>query len=175
MSSSHLGIPRNETVHCAASLISKKKFNILCPTSYTHISVIDLCIFRIGLSILLQPNIKGLILGIYKSFTDTLTDFGGTIPFLGIHKLDLRLDWIMNRPSLQRNSTENLKRIFPEMKLRSLIPYSEAEQFHFLKYVNRILFAVLVKKFTNIFYFILNFALICLNGARSSKPLNTKH
>jgi hypothetical protein len=60
----------------------------------------------------------------------------------------------MNRPSLQRHRTESLKQILPEMKLRSLILYSEAEQFHFLEYVNRILFAVLVKKFTAIFYFI---------------------
>ncbi len=60
----------------------------------------------------------------------------------------------MNGPSLQRHRTENLKHIFPEMKLRCLIPYSEAEQFHFLEYVNRILFAMLVKKFTTIFYFI---------------------
>jgi hypothetical protein len=51
-------------------LISKQNFNVLSPNSYTHISVRDLYISRIGLPIVLQ-EICGLILGIYKSLTDT--------------------------------------------------------------------------------------------------------
>jgi hypothetical protein len=43
---------------------------VLSPNSYTHISVRDLYISRIGLSILLQPH-SGPIRGIYKSLTDT--------------------------------------------------------------------------------------------------------
>ncbi len=50
MSSSHLGIPRNETV------ISKQYYNVLSPSSNTYIPVIDLYISRIGLPILLQEN-----------------------------------------------------------------------------------------------------------------------
>ncbi len=51
MSSSHLGIPRNETV------ISKTElYTVLSPSSYTHIPVIDLYISRIGLPIPLQEN-----------------------------------------------------------------------------------------------------------------------
>jgi hypothetical protein len=37
-------------------LISKQSYNLLSPTSYTHISVRDLYISRIGLPILLQEN-----------------------------------------------------------------------------------------------------------------------
>ena len=37
-------------------LISRQNYNILSPNSYIHISVTDLYISRVGLSILLQPN-----------------------------------------------------------------------------------------------------------------------
>ena len=56
-------IPRNETV-------LKQNYNVLSPSSYTHISVRDLYISRIGLPILLQ-EIFGLILGKYISPKDT--------------------------------------------------------------------------------------------------------
>jgi hypothetical protein len=39
-----------------ATLFPKQNYNALSPKSYTHISVRDLFISRIGLSILLQPN-----------------------------------------------------------------------------------------------------------------------
>jgi hypothetical protein len=42
MSGSHLCIPRNETVQCAASLFPKQHYNVLSPNSYPHISVRDL-------------------------------------------------------------------------------------------------------------------------------------
>ncbi len=42
--------------NCAASLFPEQNYNVLSPNSYTHISVRDLFISRIGLSILLQPN-----------------------------------------------------------------------------------------------------------------------
>jgi hypothetical protein len=46
--------------NCAASLFPKQNYNVLSPNSYTHIlytlSVRDLYISRISLSILLQPN-----------------------------------------------------------------------------------------------------------------------
>jgi hypothetical protein len=45
-------------------LFPKQKYNFLSPNSYTHISVRDLYISRIGLPILLQ-EICGPILGIY--------------------------------------------------------------------------------------------------------------
>jgi hypothetical protein len=51
-------------------LFPKQNYNVLCPSSYTHISVRDLYISRIRLPILLQ-EICGPILGIYKSLTDT--------------------------------------------------------------------------------------------------------
>jgi hypothetical protein len=63
MYGSHLCIPRNETL-----FPKQNNYNILSPSSYTHISVRDLYISRIGLSILLQ-EICGQILGIY--ITDT--------------------------------------------------------------------------------------------------------
>jgi hypothetical protein len=50
---------------CAASLFPKQNYNVLSPSSFTHISVRDLYIPMIGLPILLQPNMW--ILGIYKS------------------------------------------------------------------------------------------------------------
>ncbi len=43
--------------NCAASLFPKQNYNVLSPNSYTHISVRDLYTSRIGLTILLQPNI----------------------------------------------------------------------------------------------------------------------
>ncbi len=42
--------------NCAALLFPKQNFNVLSPDSYIRISVRDLYISRIGLSILLQPN-----------------------------------------------------------------------------------------------------------------------
>ncbi len=43
----------------------------LVPNSYIHISVSDFYIPKIGLPILLQENIGGPIVGIYKSLKDT--------------------------------------------------------------------------------------------------------
>jgi hypothetical protein len=43
-------------INCAASLFPKQKYNVLSPKSFTHISVRDLFISRISLSILLQTN-----------------------------------------------------------------------------------------------------------------------
>jgi hypothetical protein len=54
----------------AASLFPKQNYNVLSPNSYTHISVRDLYISRIGLSILLQPNVW-TDTGNIKSLTDT--------------------------------------------------------------------------------------------------------
>ncbi len=51
-------------------LFPKQNYNVLSPSSYTQISVRDLYISRIGISILPQ-EICGPILGIYKSLTDT--------------------------------------------------------------------------------------------------------
>ncbi len=51
-------------------LFLKQNYDVLSPSSYTHISVRDLYISRIGLLILLQ-KICGLILGIYKSLAST--------------------------------------------------------------------------------------------------------
>ncbi len=42
--------------NCAGSIFPKQTYNVLSPNSYTHISVRELYISRIGLSILLQPN-----------------------------------------------------------------------------------------------------------------------
>ncbi len=57
MSGSHLCIPGNEIVQAgAASLFSKQDYNVLSPNFYNHISVRDYYISRIGLSILLHPN-----------------------------------------------------------------------------------------------------------------------
>ncbi len=50
MSGSQLCIPENETVQPLCSLvIFKTVYNVLSPHSYTHISVRDLYISRIGL------------------------------------------------------------------------------------------------------------------------------
>jgi len=46
-------------------LLPKQNYCVLSPSSYTHIFVRDLYIYRIGLPILLQGNICGPILGIY--------------------------------------------------------------------------------------------------------------
>ena len=42
--------------NCAALLFPKQNYNVLSPSSYTHISVRDLYISRIGVPILLQEN-----------------------------------------------------------------------------------------------------------------------
>ncbi len=51
-------------------IFPKQNYIVLSLNSYTHISVRDLYISRIGLPILLR-EISGRILGIYKSLTDT--------------------------------------------------------------------------------------------------------
>ncbi len=51
-------------------IFPKQNYIVLSLSSYTHISVRDLYISRIGLPILLR-EISGRILGIYKSLTDT--------------------------------------------------------------------------------------------------------
>ncbi len=51
-------------------LFPKQNYNLLSPRSYTHISVRDSYISKVGLPILLQ-EICGAILGIYRSLTDT--------------------------------------------------------------------------------------------------------
>ena len=51
-------------------LFPKQYYNVLSPSSYTHISVRDLYISRIGLPILLQ-EICGLILGKYIDCSQT--------------------------------------------------------------------------------------------------------
>jgi hypothetical protein len=43
---------------CAAFLFPKQNYNVLSPNSYIHISVRDFYISRIGLSIMLQPNMS---------------------------------------------------------------------------------------------------------------------
>ncbi len=57
--------------NCAASLFPKQNYNVLSLNSYTHTSVRDLYISRIGLPILGCSQIYGPILGLYKSLTDT--------------------------------------------------------------------------------------------------------
>jgi hypothetical protein len=53
-------------------LFPKQNYNVLSPSSYTHLFVRDQYISRIGLLILLRRNMwSGPILGIYKSLTDT--------------------------------------------------------------------------------------------------------
>jgi hypothetical protein len=47
-------VPRNETAR--STLFPKQNYNVLSPIFHIHVSVIDLCIPRISLSILLQPN-----------------------------------------------------------------------------------------------------------------------
>jgi hypothetical protein len=73
----------------AASLFPKQNYNVLSPSSFTHISVRDLYIPMIGLPILLQPNMW--ILGIYKSLNTHECgnlDWGCAITRKGIHKWD---------------------------------------------------------------------------------------
>ncbi len=75
-------------------LFPKQNYNVLSPSSYTHLFVRDQYISRIGLLILLRRNMwSGPILGIYKSLTDTWMwnwDWGRVIPRKGIHKWDFR-------------------------------------------------------------------------------------
>ena len=52
-------------------LFPKQNYNVLSPSSYTHISVRDLYISRIGLPILLQGNMNVDLSWVYKSLTDT--------------------------------------------------------------------------------------------------------
>jgi hypothetical protein len=52
-------------------LFPKENYNVLPPSSNTHVSVKDLCISRIGLPLLLQGNMcMDRSLGMYKSLTD---------------------------------------------------------------------------------------------------------
>ncbi len=52
-------------------LFLKQNYNVLSPSSYTHISVRDLYISRIGQPNLLQGNMSTDTGNIYKSLTDT--------------------------------------------------------------------------------------------------------
>jgi hypothetical protein len=69
-------------VHCKDSTYAKNskqiipeiKLHCLIPSSYIHASVSDVYIPTIGLPILLQKNIGGPIVGIYKSLTETGTE-----------------------------------------------------------------------------------------------------
>jgi hypothetical protein len=76
---SHLCIPRNIT------LFPKQNYNVLSPSSYTHLSVRDLYISGIGLPILLQGNMRTDPRNTYKSLTVT---------------------WMWNREPRPRNSQE---------------------------------------------------------------------
>jgi hypothetical protein len=61
-------------LHCTENpiyVLPEMKLRSLLPYSYSHVSVSDLSISRIGLPILLQ-QIGRPIMGIYKSFTDTV-------------------------------------------------------------------------------------------------------
>ncbi len=49
----------------------KQNYNVLSPSSYTHVSVRDLYIFPGSVCLFCCREICGLILGIYKSLTDT--------------------------------------------------------------------------------------------------------
>ncbi len=72
---------KSQKWNCAASLFPKQNYNILSPISYTHVSVRDLYISRIDLSILLQQNMWTYV-----------------IPILGTHKFDSRYSaWDINK------------------------------------------------------------------------------
>ncbi len=75
----------SQKLNCAASLFPKQNYNVLSPNSYPHMSVRDLYISRIGLSILLQPNMwndRHMNVGIGTEAAQFLS--------LGIHKFDFR-------------------------------------------------------------------------------------
>ncbi len=77
--------------NCAASLFPTQNYNVLSPNSYTQISLRDLYISRIGLLILLQPNMLDRsweYINHSQTYECRNWDRGRTIPFLGIHKLD---------------------------------------------------------------------------------------
>ena len=80
--------------NCAASLFPKQYYNVLSPSSYTHISVRDLYISRIGLPILLQENMYVDRSWEYINRSQTHEcgnwDWGHAIPRKGIHKWDFR-------------------------------------------------------------------------------------
>ncbi len=77
--------------NCAASLFPKQNYNVLSPDSYIHISVRDLYISRIGLSILLQPNMwtdPGNIKIAHRHMNVEIGARGRAITGKGIHKWD---------------------------------------------------------------------------------------
>jgi hypothetical protein len=83
----------SEKWNCAASLVPKQNCNVLSPNAYTHISVRDLYISRIGLSMLLQPNIwsdLGNILIPSQTHEYGNWDWGRAILRKGVHKWDFR-------------------------------------------------------------------------------------
>ncbi len=82
--------------NCAASLFPKQNYNVLSPNSYTHISVRDLYISRIGLStVFCCSQICGVDWS-WEYINLSLThecgnwDWGRAIPKKGIHKWDFR-------------------------------------------------------------------------------------
>ncbi len=138
MSGSHLCIPINESVQCAVSFFPKQNYNVLSPNSYTPISVSNLYISRIGLSILLQPNMCGPILGIqYINRSQTHEcgnwDGGRGIPRKGIHKWDFRCSCPLTYlPFLSSPSSLSFllaSLLFPEFPPYFLLSTSDSSHF----------------------------------------------
>ncbi len=73
-------------------LFPKQNYNVLSLSSYTHISVRDINISRIGLPILLQGKMRTDPGNMYKNRSQTHEcgnwDWGRAIPRKGIHKCD---------------------------------------------------------------------------------------
>ncbi len=81
-------------------LLSKQNYNVLFPSSYTHISLRDLYISRIGLPILLQGNyMDGSWKYIHRSQTHECgnQEWGRAIPRKGIHKWDFPCSAVRNK------------------------------------------------------------------------------
>ncbi len=66
-----MGIQYKCLVHIYVFPEIKQYYNVLCSNSYTHVSVRDLHISRIGLPILLQEICGPILEYIHKSLTDT--------------------------------------------------------------------------------------------------------
>jgi hypothetical protein len=93
--------------NCPATLFPKQNYNVLSPNSYTHISVGDLY-FLGSVCLFCCSQICGPILGIYINRSQTHEcrnwEWGHTIPFLGIQKLDFQHSVLVTQQCTNANN-----------------------------------------------------------------------
>ncbi len=115
MSGSHLWIPRNETVQCAASLYFQNRIIIFCLAIPTVIYLWEIYIFPVWVFLFCCSQICGLRSWGYINCSQTHEcgnwDSGRAIPRKGIHKWDFTCStWFAHLHTHLLSVPQNLRR-----------------------------------------------------------------